>query len=244
MPYQSSRQILSPLVLGMLLALAATACSGTNAPPPSQDGAVADMASDHAGSFGGSAGSVGTGGSAGSGGTGGSAGAGGNSGEFGFTYRVPPTADSSCGGETTDWLCTFHEAGASGYVYVQSTSTGTCSYGVYPTFKTDLAQISVGGRTSSLTNVQYDWGGNHHNDSLQFDYQGKTYKYYHSSFGYGFRDCQPMDCINVYPIGSTTLETEGCSSKRPLPEVCVPIKADKTHDPLVDHFQKCAGDTN
>jgi hypothetical protein len=115
---------------------------------------------------------------------------------------------------------------------------------VYPTFKIDAAQISVGGQVSSLANAKYDWGGNHHNDALQFDYQGKTYKYYHSSFGFGWRRCQPMDCINIYPVGSTTLETEGCSSKRTLPEVCVPIKADKAHDPLVDHFQKCAGDSN
>ena len=208
------------------------------------DGAVASGGSTGSGGTTASGGSTGSGGSTASGGATGSGGSTGSGDEFGFTYRVPPTADSSCGGETTDWLCTFHEASAAGYVYVQSTATGTCAMAVYPTFKIDSAQLSVGGQISSLANARYDWGGNHHNDSMQFDYQVKTYKYYHSSFGFGWRRCQPMDCINVYPVGSTTLETEGCGSTRTLPEVCVAIKTNKTHDPLVDHFQKCPGDAN
>ena len=35
----------------------------------------------------------------------------------------------------------------------------------------------------------------------------------------------------------------GCSKARTLPEVCVPIQAGGMHDPLVDTFQRCPGDT-
>jgi hypothetical protein len=111
-------------------------------------------------------------------------------------------------------------------------------------YTASLAQISIGGVVTALANAKYDYGAGHHNDSLQFDYQGKTYKYYHSSFGFGWRQCQPMDCINTYALGSTTPETEGCAPARTAPEICVPIKADGTHDALVDTFKKCPGDAN
>jgi hypothetical protein len=186
----------------------------------------------------GSGGSIGTGG--GSGGGGGRPGTGGTSGggELGFTYRNPGPTD-------VDWLCTFRQAGVSGHTYVRLDQTGTMMSGIatVPVYTAMLAQISIGGAVSNLANAQYDYGGGHHNDSLRFDYQGKTYKYYHSSFGFGFRQCQPMDCINVYALGATTPENDGCTSARRLPEICVAIKADGSHDPLVDRFMKCAGDS-
>ena len=180
-----------------------------------------------------SGGATGTGGGSGTGGTTGAAG------EFGFTYR--PVQDKEL-----DWLCTLRKVGQSTYVYVRLDQTGTQSVGIatIPVYTARLAQISVSGTVSDLGNAQYDYGGGHHNDSLQIEYQGKSYKYYHSSFGFGFRQCQPMDCVNVYPQGSTTPEVEGCSSTRALPEVCVAIKADGTHDPLVDTFKKCSGDSS
>ena len=184
------------------------------------------------------------GGRGGTNGTGGAAGAppatGGNSGggEFGFSYRKPAATD-------VDWLCTFRQGGVSGHVYARLNQTGTMMVGIatIPVYATALAQISVGGTPADLGSTQYDYGGGHHNDSFRFDYQGKTYKYYHSSFGFGFRSCQPMDCINVYESGATTPQTDGCTSARALPEICVPIKADGTHDPLTDRFMKCPGDS-
>jgi len=148
-------------------------------------------------------------------------------------------------GEQLDWLCTFHAAGPAAYAYVQLDKTGMKSVGIatVPVYTAKLAQVSVDGAVSDLAGAQYDYGGGHHNDSLQFNYQSKTYKYYHSSFGFGFRQCQPMDCLNVYAVGGTTPEKEGCASSRTLPEVCVPIKAAGTHDPLTDMFKKCQGDT-
>lgn len=159
--------------------------------------------------------------------------------EYGFDLRVPAVDD-------LDWLCTFGQSESSGYVYVRLTQTGEDSVGfvTVPVYTASLAQISIGGTVSTLDNPAYDYGGGHHNDSLQFDYAGKTYKYYHSSFGFGFRKCQPMDCIDVYGVGATTPETEGCSPDRKLPEVCVQIQSDGSHAPLVDSFQKCPGDQN
>ncbi len=190
---------------------------------------------------GGVGGSSGAGGKTNTGGTGGGAGGGGGStkqGDFGFTYRT-------VGDKQLDYLCTLKTAGASTYVYVQMNQTGTKSAGMatIPVFTPVLSKISVNGTLTDLSNTQYDYGSGHHNDSLQVDYQGKTYKYFHSSFGFGYRSCQPMDCVNIYAPGGTTPTTEGCTSARKLPEVCVEIKADGTHDPLTDAFQKCPGDS-
>jgi hypothetical protein len=142
-----------------------------------------------------------------------------------------------------DWLCTFHQGDRVGYVYVQSTPIAiTCLISGFGTYETRLAQISIDGVLSSLAEAQYDWGGGHNNDSLSFNYGEKTYKYYHSSFGFGFRRCYPMDCLSVYTPGTTTPDAGGCAP-RTLPEVCVQIKPGKVHDPLVDKFVKCPGDT-
>ncbi len=110
--------------------------------------------------------------------------------------------------------------------------------------KLELAQVSMDGVVTSLANSQYDYGGNHHNDSVSFDSDGHTYKYSHSSLGFGGRRCQAMDCMIVYAAGSsTTVETDGCTPARTLPEVCVAIKADRTHAALLpDPFKKCPGD--
>ncbi len=206
----------------------------------------------------GSGGGPGGGGATGTGGkaTGGTTG--GGTGEYGFTYRSPGSHTESCTSEVLrgqtltinapdqDWLCTFNVAGQKGYVYARTTANGAaCIYSnAFPTYKVELAQISIGGLVTDLANPQYDGGGNHHNDALRFDYQGSTYEYYHSSFGTGGRRCQDMDCINIYAVGGTTPTTEGCASTRTLPEVCVLITDDGTHGPLVDKFTKCPGDPN
>lgn len=196
----------------------------------------------------------GSGGRQPSGGQGGSAGSppnggGSNTDEYGFSYRDPASHEFSCNGTPldlpdADWLCTFHLEDRVAYVYAQATAIGvTCVLASFGNYEVELAQISIDGVVSSLANAKYDWGGGHHNDSLSFDYEGKTYKYYHSSIGFGFRSCQPMDCLNVYEPGATAPEIEGCSKARTLPEVCVPIEAGGMHDPLVDTFMRCPGDT-
>ena len=174
------------------------------------------------------------------GGTGGiDPGSGGSTGsEYGFSYRAPSE-------KNLDWLCTYHQDQVSGYVYVRLLETGKQSVGIamVPVYAVQLAQISIDGKVSMLEGVKYEYGGGHHNDALAFDYAGKSQRYYHSSFGFGFRKCQNMDCRDVYGLASTTLETEGCASARTLPEVCVSFEPDGTHAPLTDTFMKCQGDT-
>ncbi|HEX2870646.1 MAG TPA: hypothetical protein VHP33_05305 [Polyangiaceae bacterium] len=156
--------------------------------------------------------------------------------EHGFNVRKP-------GAMNLDWMCTFEDE--SSYVYVRLLQTGTERTGLAetPVYAVELAQISVDSKVSDLANARYDYGGGHHNDALSFDYDGATHTYYHSSFGFGFRSCQPMDCRNVYALGTTTLQTEGCAPARSLPETCVRIEADGTHAVLEDKFVKCQGDS-
>ena len=210
---------------------------------------------------GGSAGSPGVGGAAtgGEGGVAGTAGSGGGSagaaghggtGDFGFDIRIPEQGhsfwcvsdDFPAGREVefndTDWLCTFEDDGLSGDIYVQATPTDL-DWLCGPVMTTVVAQIAIGGQVSDLQNAQYDWGP-HHNDSITFDYGGKSYEYYHSSFGSGWRACQPMDCMLV-DDGETI--DDGCTSERTRPVVCVQIQPDGSHDELADTFERCPGDT-
>jgi hypothetical protein len=140
----------------------------------------------------------------------------------------------------TDWLCTFQEGSVEGYIYVQSTPTGTNEFCV-PIMTVVQAQISIDGQVSALQNAQYDWGGNHNNDFLTFEYDDKSFEYYHSSFGYGWRACHPMDCMLV--DDGQTLD-DGCTMERTRPVVCVLIEDDGSHDELVDTFEPCPGDPN
>jgi hypothetical protein len=140
-------------------------------------------------------------------------------------------------------LCTFGGASTPGYVYAQLRQTGTQQVGIaqIPVYEVQLAQLARGGTVIDLDNTQYDYGGGHHNDSLSFDYEGVTHRFYHSSFGFGFRACQPMDCRDVYELGAASPQQEGCAD-RSLAEVCVAVQSDGTHAPLTDTFMKCAGD--
>jgi hypothetical protein len=259
----SLRLVSECLIASCFLTLAACSSSSTESPNEPQAG------SGGAGTIGGSAGSGGSGGSAGpgtagmtqggmgnagtdhgggsaggspdTGGTGGvDPGSGGSTGtEFGFTFRAP-------GEKNLDWLCTFHDGSESGYVYVRLLETGKQSAGIatVPVYAVQLAQISIDGNVSNLEGVKYEYGGGHHNDALAFDYAGKSQRYYHSSFGVGFRKCQNMDCRDVYGLGTTTLDTQGCGTDRKLPEVCVSFEPDGTHPALTDKFMKCQGDPN
>lgn len=254
------------LLASCFLTLAACSSSSTDSPHDQQGGAGAGASAGGAGANGGRASSGGSagqptagtthggtgnagtnvggaseGGSQAAGGTGGlDPGDGGSTGmEYGFTFRAP-------GEKNVDWLCTFHDASQSGYVYVRLLETGKESAGLtmVPVYSVQLAQISIDGEVSTLEGVEYDYGAGHHNDALAFEYAGKSQRYYHSSFGFGFRKCQNMDCRDVYAAGSTTLSTEGCASDRKLPEVCVSFEPDGTHEPLTDKFMKCQGDPN
>lgn len=166
-----------------------------------------------------------------------------------FTTRVPDSTELNCSESgkikfsQADWICSFNYGGKSGYFYVQSTPK-TCEQIMSATavFSTDKAQLYLGGSLITLSSAQYDWGGNHKNDYITFTYDGKLFKYYHSSFGFGWRSCQEMDCLQVYKTDSTTVIEDGCTSSRTLPVVCRQANADGSFGSFTDTFARCAGD--
>ncbi|MBN1653433.1 MAG: hypothetical protein JXA30_06620 [Deltaproteobacteria bacterium] len=188
----------------------------------------------------------------GGGSDGGGDGGSGSGGEFGFNYRLPQTHSLICAGGVgdpnpqefldVDWLCTFDYDGLNGHLYLQSTPIScTRTMSAVPEFETYNAQLSIDEQIVPLQNAQYVWGGNHHNDSLAFDHNGKSYDYNHSSFGYGWRACRNMDCMRV--DDGVSLD-DGCTVDRTLPVVCVQIQPDGTHEPIIDTFEPCLGDPN
>jgi hypothetical protein len=196
-------------------------------------------------------------------GTAGGAGAAGNgdnpaADEFGFVRRVPEqertvTCSESPAGlpeepgvfPDADVLCTFDDGTTTGHVYVQATPVDcTVLMGAVAIYELEGGWISVDGTVTPLEGGQYDFGGNHANDSLEFDYAGRHYRYFHSSLGFGGRACQPMDCLQIYESDATTLVEDGCTMERTLPVVCVPINPDATAPELEDTFTPCPGDPN
>lgn len=176
---------------------------------------------------------------------------------FGFKMTLPLKRKVSCvdpmRGTVTldqldmDWICTFNTAGDKGYVYIRNHAVSCKSVGmsVAPVFQAAGAFISDSGKVSNLKNALYDWGGNHHNDMMGFDYDGKYYNYYHSSFGSGWRKCQPMDCIQIYPSKGGKISNDGCTSARTIPAVCLKVdgvKKSYAAGDFVDTFKKCPGD--
>lgn len=181
---------------------------------------------------------------------GGSAAGGSNVDPHGFTLRLPTSRQVTCAGsvhtlEDSDWICTFNYGATKGFVYIQSTPVDCVQVmSVVPSF-TSVAQLSINGQVTSLGSASYDWGGNHHNDMLSFTYGGNGYDYYHSSFGFGWRSCNDMDCLQVSVGATGTVTNDGCTSTRTLPQVCSQIATNGTYaDLAVDKFAKCPGDTS
>ncbi|MBI5547252.1 MAG: hypothetical protein HY901_25500 [Deltaproteobacteria bacterium] len=166
---------------------------------------------------------------------------------YGFTIRVPQerTIPMAEGGTATVWdtdyVCTFTYGEFGGYFYLQATPTEHLDWRGVET-RTEGGWLSFAQVVTPASGALYDWGGNHHNDSMELDYQGKRFRYGHSTFGWGFRKCMPPDCLQVYQ--GTTLLDDGCQPDRRLPVVCVQVAEDGTVAPLVDQYRKCPGDPN
>jgi len=172
--------------------------------------------------------------------------------ERGFAIRVPqertiPGKDFQGNPITAkawdiDYVCTFRYGAADGFVYVRADAVEDRLMGGGRIYATRGGWMSFAKVVTAAQNPSYDYGGNHHNDSVDVDYQGKTFRYYHSSFGFGWRSCLPPDCLQVLQ-GLTVIE-DGCGADRKLPVVCVEVDHDGKVAPLVDTFQKCLGDPN
>ncbi|WP_295859473.1 hypothetical protein [uncultured Fibrobacter sp.] len=182
-----------------------------------------------------------------------------------FKPRIPKMAvlhcsleDERMGGrveidfDQQDWICTFKYADKEGFVYVQGspTSCRMLGMGMNPEISVDTAALYVNGKYETLSAVSYEWGGNHHNDKFRFTYDGKVYEYFHSSYGFGGRSCQEMDCMRVYEADGTTLIEDGCktfddnlSEVRSLPVVCRFANLnDGSFGDFTDSFELCNGD--
>lgn len=182
-----------------------------------------------------------------------------------FKTRTPKAAAYHCsvedgfmGGrmeidfDQQDWICTFKYADLDGFVYVQGspTSCRSVGMGVNPEISVDTAVLYVNGKYATPKNLSYEWGGNHHNDKFRFTYEGKVYEYFHSSYGWGGRSCQEMDCMRVFESDGTTLIEDGCktfdedlSAVRSLPVVCRFASVDDgSFGDFTDTFEFCNGD--
>ncbi len=184
-----------------------------------------------------------------------------------FKPRVPKAAVHQCSFEEKigkesikwdmdfdqqDWICTFKYADLEGFVYVQGSPTDcqAVGMGMNPEISVDTAVLYVNGKYSTPKNLSYEWGGNHHNDKFRFTYDGKVYEYFHSSYGWGGRSCQEMDCIRVFESDGTTLIEDGCktfdddlSGVRSLPVVCrFASLEDGSFGDFTDTFELCNGD--
>jgi hypothetical protein len=171
--------------------------------------------------------------------------------DFGFEIRIPQEHKLQCDGPMgpqemdqfdLDWVCTFEDGDMSAHIYSQASPSGcTVLMAPQPEFATE-AWISIAGVITSLGDPSYYYG-HHNNDWLEFTWEETHYKLYHSSFGYGWRKCQPMDCIQILNEQGEVTE-DGCTMERTLPIVCVPVEADGTYAELVDSFEPCEGDPN
>jgi len=167
--------------------------------------------------------------------------------DWGFDMRVPQTRTLECAGGThefddMDWLCTFPLQNVTGMIYIAATPTDCFeTMSVVPSFEA-RGQIEIDGAISDLSSPMYDWGGNHHNDALDFDWDDQHFRMYHSSFGMGWRSCQPMDCMQVFESFGGEMVEDGCTCDRSLPTVCVQVQKDGTWVEFDDTFAVCDGD--
>jgi hypothetical protein len=161
----------------------------------------------------------------------------------GFCIRVPQLRDVS-GSQMldVDYVCTLDYESIHGFVYVQAHALA-CEPMVACTSMLDGAWISIGGVASAVA-ASFDWGGRHNNDFFTIPHDSKVFKYYHSSFGWGWHACQPPDCNQVYQSDGVTLVEDGCTMERTVPQVCVRVEDDGTVPALTDTFAPCAGDPN
>ena len=167
--------------------------------------------------------------------------------EFGFPRRIPQVHTLLCDGtempwEDIDYICSFSHDGLEAMVYSQGTPESCKAFG--GATYTGEAWIKTDGTVTALGDVEYDGGGNHQNDAVLFAWDDKSYKLYHSSFGWGWRKCHPPDCAVVSDSGGDVIE-DGCTMDRTVPVNCKQVKEDGTIDDItVDTFEPCPGDPN
>jgi hypothetical protein len=246
-------------LLGLLTALGLCACAGdserSNASAENGGKAGAAGSGGEAGTASEEGGSAGAAGASEEGGSAGAAGAPSADTFHGFTLREPATATVTCSSGISsdpaelfdeDYVCTFEHEGVSGYVYSQATPLD-CTFlmSAVPTdFDTTVLMTLDEKQLTPLENAVYSHGGNHMNNTLEFDFGDYHYRLAHSSIGFGGRTCQPPDCIQVYELDATTLVDDGCTVDRTLPITCAAVETVEPPPSLDTVFAPCPGDPN
>ena len=142
-----------------------------------------------------------------------------------------------------DFVCTYDYDGEKGFLYVQL-SPISCSFALSltPIYDVDKAELYVNGKFVDISDVKYEWGGNHHVQKLWFTYKGKVFRYGQSSLGFGGRPCQGFDCLNVFESDRKTYVVNGCDEQRSIPIVCNGANAENPVFDFTDTFKVCEGD--
>ena len=146
-----------------------------------------------------------------------------------------------------DFVCTYDYDGEKGFLYVQLNPTSCgLALSLIPGYDVEKAEFYVNGKFADVSDVKYEWGGNHHVQKLWFTYKGKVFRYGQSSLGWGGRPCQGMDCLNVFESDKKTYVVNGCDEQRSIPIVCNGVNPDKQIEEQVfdftDKFEVCEGD--
>ncbi len=177
-----------------------------------------------------------------------------------FEMRVPKLDAYTCE-EKTNWgdrvftgtfsqidlVCTYDYDGEKGFLYVQLNPISCgLALSLIPGYGVEKAEFYVNGKFADVSDVKYEWGGNHHLQKLWFTYKDKVFRYGQSSLGWGGRPCQEMDCLNVYESDKKTYVANGCDEQRSIPIVCNGVNPDKQIEEQVfdftDKFKVCEGD--
>ena len=177
-----------------------------------------------------------------------------------FEMRVPKLDAYTCE-EKTNWgdrvftgtfsqidlVCTYDYDGEKGFLYVQLNPTSCgLALSLIPGYDVEKVEFYVNGKFADVSDVKYEWGGNHHVQKLWFTYKGKVFRYGQSSLGWGGRPCQGMDCLNVFESDKKTYVVNGCDEQRSIPIVCNGVNPDKQIEEQVfdftDKFEVCEGD--
>ena len=146
-----------------------------------------------------------------------------------------------------DFVCTYDYDGEKGFLYVQLNPISCgLALSLIPGYDVEKAEFYVNGKFADVSDVKYEWGGNHHVQKLWFTYKGKVFRYGQSSLGWGGRPCQGMDCLNVFESDKKTYVVNGCDEQRSIPIVCNGVDPDKQIEEQVfdftDKFEVCEGD--
>lgn len=149
-----------------------------------------------------------------------------------------------------DTLCRIEYGPLVADVYVQATPVSCVGIWQAPTFEVAGAWSRINDTIAPIA-ATYDYGGNHHNDSLHVTLEGTGYTIWHSSIGFGYRACAPPDCLLECDAGATcdaeNPVVDGCAREPgagppPHPIVCVRVQPDGTIPPLLDPWRADATD--